>query len=49
MISRRASDRKVESGFRIVPMLNQSAGSSFVRPDGRTAIQSRSIVDMTHF
>jgi hypothetical protein len=39
----------VEAGFGLFPMLNQSAGSSFVRPDGRTAIQSRSIVDMTHF
>ena len=35
---RRASGRKVESGFRIIPMLNQSARSSFVRPNGRTAI-----------
>ena len=35
---RRASGRKVESGFRMIPMLNQSAGSSFVRPNGRTAI-----------
>ncbi|MHA6644955.1 hypothetical protein [Mesorhizobium sp. A623] len=34
----RASDRKVESGFRIIPMLTQSIRSSFVRPIGHTAI-----------
>ena len=33
-----ALDRKVESGFRDIPMPDRSAGSSFARPNERTAI-----------
>jgi hypothetical protein len=34
-----ASDQKVGAGFRNIPMLIPSAGSSFVRLNGRMAIQ----------